>query len=69
MEISRRDLSNDMAEHRPILKNNQIRTTPVLVSRPKQVWKSLKQVFRFYCVTDRNTSFHSQQAKKFQEKL
>jgi len=35
MESSRRDLFNDMAEHRPILK--KIRTTPVLVSHQKQV--------------------------------
>jgi len=29
MESSRRDLLNDMAEHRLILKNHKIRTTPL----------------------------------------
>jgi len=37
MERFRQDLSNDMAEHRPILKNNQ-NTTAVLVSLSKQVY-------------------------------
>jgi len=50
MESFRRDLSNDMAEHRPILKNSQNTYTPILVSHPKQVQPSPKRVFCFYCV-------------------
>jgi len=46
MESSRRDLLNDMAEHRPILKNNLL-TTPVLVSHPQQIKHSTKQDFVF----------------------
>jgi len=38
MESSRRDLSNDRAEHRLILKNNQNTNTPVLVSHPNQIY-------------------------------
>jgi len=37
MESSRRDLLNDVADHRSILKNNQNTYYPVLVSHPKQV--------------------------------
>jgi len=48
MESSRRDLLNDVAEHRFILKIGKIHSTPVLVSHPKQVWRSLKRVFCFY---------------------
>jgi len=44
MESSRRDLLIDMAERSPILK---IRTTPVLVSYPKQVQLSPKRGFVF----------------------
>jgi len=48
MKSSRRDLLNDVAEHRSTLKNNGniIPTTPVLVSHPQRV--SLKRVFYFY---------------------
>jgi len=35
MESSRRDLSNDMAEHRPILKIPKIRTKSHFVFTPK----------------------------------
>ena len=55
MESSRRDLSNDMAEHWPILKNNQD-TTHVLFSRPKQIWYSPKRVFCFKCVQTSNAA-------------
>jgi len=47
MESSRRDLFNDMADHSPILKTNQIRTIPVLVSHPKQAQHSPKRGFVF----------------------
>jgi len=40
---SRRELSIDVAEHRSTLKNYQIRTTPVLVSYPKQIYYSPKK--------------------------
>jgi len=46
---SRRDLSNDMTEYRPILKHNQIRNTPVLISHPKQVQHSSKRGFVLLC--------------------
>jgi len=49
MESSRRDLLNDMAERTPILKNNQNKYYPVLISYPKQVEHSRKQVFCFNC--------------------
>jgi len=38
MESSRRDLLNDMAEHKPIFKNNQNTNHSVLVSYPKEVY-------------------------------
>ena len=49
MDNSHRNLLNDMAEPRSILKNDQKCTTPVLVSHQKQVQNPLKQVFHFYC--------------------
>jgi len=49
MDSSRRDLFIDMAVHRFILKNNQIKLSPRFAS--KQVWDYLKQglVFTEYC--------------------
>jgi len=53
-----------MAEHRTISKNNQntVLTTPFpnVDSHPKQVPKTLKQVFRFYCV---NLKIHCETIK------
>ena len=46
MESSRRDLLNDMAKHRPILKNNQ-NTHLALVSHLKQVQYFPKRGFVF----------------------
>jgi len=46
IESSRRDLLNDMAEHRSILKtNNKYVLSPGFITQIKQ--KPLKQVFRF----------------------
>jgi len=59
MESSRRDLLNDMAEHRSILKNNQVPYFPVLVSLPKQAWDSLKQMFLFHCVRLSNENYNT----------
>ena len=56
MESSRRDLLNDMAEHEPILRNDQIRGTPVLVSHPKQVQHPITGIlFEFCSVLDVRT--------------
>jgi len=51
MESSRRDLSNDVAEHRHTLKNNQNTYYPrfSFIPNPKQVQHSQKRVFCFYC--------------------
>jgi len=38
-----------MAEHEPILKNNQNTYYPRLIFTPKTGKNSLKHVFRFYC--------------------
>jgi len=47
MEISRRDLLSDMAEHRLSLKVTKIRTTPVLVSHSKPMLHSPNMGFVF----------------------
>jgi len=50
MESSRRDLSNDMAEHRPILKNNRNTYHPRFVPPPPKKGKVFpKTAFCFYC--------------------
>ena len=51
---SRRELSIDVAEHRSVLKNNQLRTTPVPVSYPitGTVQHSLKRGFLLRVVQD-----------------
>ena len=48
MESSHRDLLNGMAEHRPILKNNQNTHHQRFASHSKQVWNS-PTGFCFYC--------------------
>jgi len=48
MESSRRDLLNNVAEHRSILKNNQTTYYPRLSFTPKSL-NSLKQMFCFHC--------------------
>jgi len=48
MESSRRDLLNDVAEHRSIPKNSEHAITPVLVSYLKQ--EAFPKMFCFYCV-------------------
>jgi len=45
MESSRRDLFNDMAEHRPILKNNQKTYHPRFGLTPKTGIESPQKVF------------------------
>jgi len=47
METSRWNLSNDMAEHRSILKNNQNTYYPILVLAPKTGLISLKKSVSF----------------------
>jgi len=49
MESSRRGLSNDVAEHRSILKNNKNAYYPRFIFPPITGKHSLKQVFCFYC--------------------
>jgi len=49
MESSRRDLSNDMAEHRSILKNNQTTYHPRFGFTPKTSIAFPKTRFCFYC--------------------
>jgi len=48
MESSRRDLLNDMAEHRPILKNNQNTHHPRFGFTPK-TGKAFPNMGFFYC--------------------
>ena len=62
-KVSRQELSIDVAEQVYVkaiclpyslslrYKTTKIRTSPVIVSHPKQVKHSLKRVFCFYCVT------------------
>jgi len=49
MESSRQDLLNDMAEHKPILKNNQNTYHPRFGFIPKTVIAFPKTGFCFYC--------------------
>jgi len=58
MENSRRDLSNDMAKHMPILKSNQNTCHPRF-GNPKQVKHSPKRFF----VTDTFYSLRSYQGE------
>jgi len=48
MESSRRDLSNHMAGHRSIMKNNQYTYYSRLMFSPETGERSLKQLFHFY---------------------
>ena len=50
MESSHRDLSHDMAEHRPILKNNRNTLYPRFSFKPKTGIPFPKGVF-LYCLT------------------
>ena len=50
MESSRRDLLNDMAEHRPTLKNNLNTYNPRISFLPKIGIAFLKTGFYFYWV-------------------
>ena len=54
---SRRELFIAVAEHRYTLKNTKIRSTPVLVSYPKQVQHS-QWGFWFYCESDGLPTVH-----------
>jgi len=51
MESSRRDPLNHMAEHEPILKNNQNTYHPRFGFTPKTGVAFPKTGFYFYCVT------------------
>jgi len=58
MDSSRRDLSNDMAEHRPILKNNQNTHHPRFSFTPK-TYSIPKRVFCFYSVDNKTFEIES----------
>ena len=51
MESSRRDLLNDMAEHRSIYKNNQNTWYPRFIFTLVRVKSSIKEVFRWVNLT------------------
>jgi len=57
MESSRRDLLNDMAEHRPILKNNQNTYHPRFGFTPKTGKEFLKTGFCFYCEAEQSNNY------------
>jgi len=60
MESSRRDLLNDMAEHRSISENNQnTRSTPVLVLYPKQVASPKTGVLILLCTLKNKVYCHA----------